>query len=170
MRAATLGLIAALALLLAAPAWAQQASEPDYERGGLYVALESSYVRGIDGRVDNEWAFRGRIGLKFMKFFGIEFQYEGYGTISGPAMPINLKLYLPMGRIQPWLVGGGGPWQVRNPSGSYTWGGQVVGGGGVDIYITENWAAVVSSEYQHGTGAVRANNLVTAGAGVMYRF
>ncbi|MCZ6464647.1 MAG: hypothetical protein O7A09_09955, partial [Proteobacteria bacterium] len=69
-----------------------------------------------------------------------------------------------------WLVGGGGPWQDRNPSGSHTWGGQVIGVGGVDIYITEHWAAVVSSEYQHGTGAVQGNNLVTAGAGVMYRF
>ncbi len=67
-------------------------------------------------------------------------------------------------------MGGGGPWNVRNSGGGYTWGGQVIGGGGVDIYITENWAAVVSSEYQHGTGAVQDFNLVTAGVGVMYRF
>ena len=168
MRVSGLALCAGLLLLPAGPARAQDeedAEAPDLARDGWYVALQGVYAvenweNPGGSAVLNDWGVNGRLGYRFLEYWGLEFEYERvlqFRVDGGPShndlladanvFTLNAKGFLPFGRVHPYLIAGIGLHQSDindegTPLGPL--GGGEKGtfasrlGGGAELYLTHN--------------------------------
>lgn len=148
----------------------------DYGKGG-YFGINAAYgidlfstelanafgVTPIPVSYDNSWGLNTRLGYRLIKPLSVELQYEWmHGIdISSVGVPIgtwkphtltaNLKLSLPIWRIQPYLLAGGGVgiWSIEfSPTAAAALGQSQVdstgfafrGGAGLDLFLTESVA------------------------------
>lgn len=211
-RSALLGLLAAVSLTVGAAARAAD----DFDRRGGYLGLNAAYgidlfsddVVALAGfgavplDYANSWGLNARLGYRAFSWLAIEAQYEWMkgidASVSGlPIGPIatykpntitgNLKLFLPVWRVQPYILAGIGvaiydidfitPLDILDTSST---GFAFRGGAGADIYLSKNWAinaegtAVLNtSSFEINQAAVSApTNLYyfSVSAGLTYRF
>jgi opacity protein-like surface antigen len=136
-----------------------------FTRDGWYVAVQGVYaLENWDNpggsAVENDWGVNGRLGYRFLEYWGLEFEYERvlqFRVDAGPSRPdlladanvysLNAKGFLPFGRVHPFLVAGIGLHQsdINDrgiPLGPL--GGGEKGtfasrlGGGAELYLTPN--------------------------------
>jgi len=192
LTAALLGLAAIAAP--AAPAQEEDTESPDYLRDGWYVGLQ--YNRGIEDwsvpggamsatTVGDSNGLSAYVGWRFLEYWGIDFQYEWQnsfastlGSVSAESntnvFTVNGRAYLPLGRIQPFVLAGLGLFQsTTEVSGSTVSArGNFAGrlGGGVDLYITENWVLSGSATYILPSAEQSDRRYLSVAAGLQYRF
>ena len=204
-------LLACLLLLSPLTALADQHESPDYSRAGFYVGAGLTYATdlyedeiqdqvgfGVD--IDDTFGVNARAGARFFRFVGLELQYEwldsydikipnagGKAKVDTQTATINLKLYLPIKRFQPYLLGGIGFQRYRLDGNffngviqfeqdEYEMAGRL--GVGFDLYVTENvvffleGSAVLSDAEIKIPTISNVNNLFYAGVetGLMWRF
>jgi opacity protein-like surface antigen len=211
------GLVRLLACLLllspltALTALADQDESPDYSRTGFYVGGGLTYATdlyedeiqdqvGFAVDIDDTFGANARAGARFFRFVGVELQYEwldsydikipnagGKAKVDTQTATINLKLYLPIKRFQPYLLGGIGFQRyeldgnffngtVQFKQDEYEMAGRL--GVGIDLYFTENvvfffeGSAVLSDAEIKIPTISNVNNLFYAGVetGLMWRF
>jgi len=176
-----------LATLFLLAAGTAQAGE--FGRRGAYVGLNAAYgfdlasdefaqLAGVSVPVpltySDSWGLNARIGYRAANWLALELQYEwmdGIGIGVAGSSPIaiyephtltgNLKFLLPIGRIQPYILAGGGlaiysidllaPVPGVDASGT---GFGFRGGAGLDLYLTEN--LVLNAE---GTAVLNTSDL-----------
>jgi opacity protein-like surface antigen len=199
-------LIWAALLALLAPGFA---SAQDYDRFGPYIGAGGSFVTaiweddledelGVSVDVDDAWGANARLGLRLLSFLAVEAQYEwldDYGVevagidiakLESHALTGNLKLFLPIWRVQPYLLAGVGFADIDledkigfGLSGSET-NLAFRGGLGFDVYVTEHIALyaegsvlLVDQDIDTGIAGVdKVEPLIFTGAqlGLMFRF
>jgi opacity protein-like surface antigen len=176
--ATTTGLAAlGICLLIAAPAFSQEASsddsrEPDYARNGIYVglgAIGAHYVRvdqiESDLDADQGGGFSLVGGYRITPILAFEMEFEmlpktdfdlGGGTIgdlSMWALTGNVKVFMWTGRFQPYALMGMGAMQGdSDDQTAIGLGGKESAlafrfGTGLDFYITEKIVATVGLRY-----------------------
>ncbi len=153
----------------------------------------------IDLDMDGSLGINGQIGYRFHPHFAAEFQVEWLDGFDGDASDStlasgkfadfnvdpwaitgSLKAYLLTGRYQPYLSAGAGILTVRAKLKDKTGLGlsnseritDATGrfGGGVDIYVTENFLATVGASYVLPNGDVSDFDYVSITWGIAYRF
>jgi len=164
-------------LTLSSPVLAEQAGSdtegPDFNRSGFYVGGGVTYATdlyedeindalntGFDVDIDDTFGANARLGGRFFRFVALELQYEwldtydikvanagGKSEVDTQTLTANLKLYLPIKRFQPYILGGIGFQRyeidnnyfnntVRFKQDDIELAGRV--GLGFDLYITKN--------------------------------
>lgn len=146
--------------------------KPGFARWGPYLGLNAAYGMSVfnDPFKDllslpevplssgNSPGLNTRVGLRFLKFIAIEAQYEWFrgfdlslvspfnlelGQLSNHTLTGNLKLFLPIWRVQPYVMGGiGASWwkaegkvlQALLAEKGNGFAGRA--GGGVELYLT----------------------------------
>jgi opacity protein-like surface antigen len=149
--------------------------------------------------VDDTFGMNGQVGFRFHPHFAAEFNFEWLDGFDGDlsedttmsdhfsdisvkpwVVSLNMKGYLLTGRYQPYLSAGGG---IMSLSVKLT---DVAGtadstsdrivdftgrfGGGIDIYLTENFLVTAGASYMLGNGDVGDYKFGTATMGFGYRF
>lgn len=191
-------LFVCLALLLALPALA--GADEGYARRGLYLGLHSSYagelfesaiedsLPGIDLEVDDSRSLQARIGYRLFSWLALEAQAELYddyniqllgvdaAELDGWSLTLMGKWYPLTGRIQPYLLAGGGYMEVNlsdqlslglSEDGS---GSVAQGGAGLDFYLTRHLLVNVEAVYAFPMGGVADLDFWTVRGGLEYRF
>ncbi len=198
--------LAAAALFLASPVHAG-----DFGKRGLYLGVNGAY--GLDllstelaGAVgvplppvsyDNSWGLNARVGYRAFSFLALEAEYEwmkGIGinvngapvaTYKPHTLTGNVKLFLPIWRVQPYLLAGGGVsiYDVEavgtGTSLASGTGFGFRGGAGLDLYVTESLslnaeatAVLNTSKFDTDIGAATETSLYyfSLSAGLAYHF
>lgn len=201
-------------LLLGSPAQARDGGgSPDYNRHGFYVAagvayasdlyedeIEDALNTGFDVNIDDTFGIDARVGARFAHFLALEIQYEwldeyqieianagGQAKVDTQTATANLKIYLPIQRFQPYVLGGIGfqRYEIRNnffngtvrlQQDDYELAGRL--GVGFDLYLTEQLAfyaegsAVLSEAEIRVPLLANVDNLFYAGfqGGLLWRF
>jgi opacity protein-like surface antigen len=174
--------------------WAATAGADDeFNRPGPYVGLGGSYlVEGFQDRTasrdfGNSLGFNARGGYRINDFFATEAIYE-YGddfgsdrrlggSIQTNVFTVNGKLLLPLGRFQPYLMGGVGflnanaDGPIRN-IGADASGTSFAGrfGGGVDLWATEHVSLFLDTSYTIPVDEVSDLQYFSFGWGARYNF
>jgi hypothetical protein len=144
------------------------------DRDGWYAAVQGVYAvedwKNPGGSaVHNDWGMNGRLGYRFLRYCGLEFEYERvlqFRVDAGPARPdlradanvytLNAKGFLPLGRLHPFAIAGFGLHQTDvddagTPLG--TMGGGERGtfaarlGAGLELYLTEHLVWLTEATY-----------------------
>lgn len=165
--------IALLAIIVGSLLAAGASHADDYSRRGAYFGINAAYgidlfsteIAGVAGvqplplTYDDSWGLNARLGYRALSWLALEVQYEwmdgidvgvagvNFATYKPHTLTGNLKLYLPVWRVQPYLLAGGGlaiysvdfiaPLGALDASGT---GFAFRGGAGVDVYLTKNLA------------------------------
>ena len=194
--AGILGLVATVSFASIAPAQDEEADPQDLFRDGWYVGAQ--YAFGLEEwnlpdfpppgtAVENSHGVSVYAGWRFLKWWGIDFQYEWQnqfatlrGAVAGGAnahvITLNGRFYfpfMPIDRVQPFGLAGLGLFQTTRTKGSIqTQRGDFTGrfGGGIDFYITKNWVIEGSGTYVLPTGEQNDQRYWSFGAGLQYRF
>jgi hypothetical protein len=162
-----LGWAAGLLIVLAAPAALAEA-DSEYVREGAYVSIAGVYAlqnaSGDYKNLDDTGGVHGRFGIRIAPALAIEFYGEwlyyddenvGSGGVLAKFFVVEMfDTSLLDGIIQPYLIGGAGAiFADRRGSGSDKTkaGGNFRGGGGVDVYLTEN-AMLYGEAHYSGAG------------------
>jgi opacity protein-like surface antigen len=206
---------AALAMLLSAsPGHAEEdGAEPDFNRTGFYVGggvayatdlyedeIEDALNTGFNVNIEDTFGVDARLGARFLRFLALELQYEwldeydikvanagGKSKVDTQTVTANLKIYIPIKRFQPYVLGGIGFQRyeidnnyfngtVRFKQDDYDLAGRV--GLGFDIYLTEHLvfygegSAVLSDAKLNIPLAGSVDKLFYAGfqGGLLWRF
>lgn len=189
----TFGRFAALTGLLAG-LWATPARAADeFNRPGPYVGLGGSYLvegfqnESANGDFGNSLGFNARGGYRINDFFAAEAIYEyaddfgshrfGNSDIQTNAFTVNGKLLLPLGRFQPYLMGGvgvlnadadGSVRATRFEADGTGFAGRF--GSGVDLWATEHVSIFLDASYTIPIGEVSDLNMFSFGWGGRYNF
>ena len=161
---------------------AGQSTADDFDRPGAYIGVNGVYgvslfqddinaIAGLadDFRLGDSGGVNARIGYRVVSWFAIEAEYEwiksmdltfqgqDIGDFKPNTVTANLKFIIPVWRIQPYLIVGGGAaiWNIDSPiqnQSSTGFAGRV--GLGLDNYLTKHW--VVNLE---ATGVLNTNNI-----------
>lgn len=194
-RARNAAVVTIVILLAATTATAQNFgwASTEFDRDGYYAGLnlgtgidmefEDSDLVGGGIDVSEGYGLNLRAGTK-SAFFGGEFQLEylnGF-DVEGDAVAhdydlltftVNMKAYLPLGRLQPFLVVGGGAnviWVDTDFGNKIYLGGALRGGAGIDFYLTKRWGLEATASYVMTTEETRDADYLSASAGVFFRF
>jgi opacity protein-like surface antigen len=179
--------IALLAIVVGSLLAAGASHADDFDRRGAYLGINAAYgidlftteianlagVPPIPLTYDDSWGLNARLGYRALSWLALEVQYEwmkgidvglagvNFATYKPHTLTGNLKLYLPVWRVQPYLLAGGGlaiysldfvgPLSVLNESGT---GFGFRGGAGADVYLTKNLALNVE-----GTAVLNTSDL-----------
>jgi opacity protein-like surface antigen len=159
-----------------------------FSRVGGYVGVAG--IRAFESfendfrKADDSWGANARAGYRFHPHFGAELQFEWYdefdfhgsldgSNVDGYLTTVNGKAWLVKGRLQPYLIGGLG-WLEIDGGGRALGGSQddfaVKVGGGFDLYATEHWALNLEATYVVPSGDVNDFEIVSVGAGILFRF
>lgn len=171
-----------LALAFAIPAQAEQG--PDYAATGPYAGLGVAFAwdnfnTPID--FDPAYGFDAWGGYRFLPFMAAELQIEylnGFDFIVTDAEAVtftgNLKAYLPLGRVQPFVLAGIGLGYVKNSVAGIKIASDTAFaarfGGGIDFWLTESWALQASTSYVLQTGDLDGLDYVSLLLGAQFRF
>ena len=162
---------------------------------GVY-ALEDFDLTGA--RFDDEFGVNGHVGYRFLRNFAVEAEFEwidgfdgtfgtalagGSGKVDTYAILMNTKIYplarafeqdSVLARFQPFAqVGFGWQWGQRKGLGTTNKNtGDIVGrfGGGLEVYLTENFALTTNAVYALSGGKVDDFRYLSIGWGVQWRF
>ena len=183
----------------------------DYSRAGFYLGGGATYATdlyedevqdqvGFNVDIDDSWGANARVGARFWRIVALELQYEwldsydikipnagGRAKIDTQTATLNLKLYLPIKRFQPYVLGGVGYQRfeldgnffngtVQFKQDEYELAGRV--GLGFDLYITKHLvffaeaSAVLSDAKIEIPVVADVDKLFYAGgqSGLMWRF
>lgn len=170
-----------------------------YSRSGVYVFLGGS--AGIDQAAEDELedilgdvgvsdglGFKTKLGYRSFPWLATELEVEylqgidvDFGGIDALELEyltvtVNAKIYLPLGRFQPFGLLGVG---LMNASfedslglgfeDDFT-GGAVRAGGGIDVYLTDHLAVTVDISYVLPTEDVEDLDYLSIGWGLQYKF
>jgi hypothetical protein len=142
----------------------------------------------VDVDVDDTWGLNARVGSRFGSRFAMEVVGDWFddadvdidatapaGRVGGSAeveawaLTYNLKGYLLTGRVQPFIVVGGGVLNIDAESeDDYGFSWRL--GGGYDFYQTENVVFSLEALYYLPTGDIRDYHVISVGLGAQYRF
>jgi outer membrane protein W len=121
--------------------------------------LFEDQIRKVTGdataTVDPSWGLDARLGLRLLSFLAVEGQYEwmddfevavsgGTANLTGNTFTGNVKFYIPVWRVQPYILAGIGftKYKIESalaPSAKQDlFAGRV--GGGLDLYLTQKVA------------------------------
>jgi hypothetical protein len=159
--------------------------EDDVQSG---LAAAGSPVGNVSVDVDDTWGLNARVGSRFGSHFAMELVgdwfddadvdvsargFDGSAEIDAWAVTYNIKGYLYTGRVQPYVLVGGGVLggEIDSSVGSedeYGFSWRL--GGGYDFYQTENIVLNLEAAYYLPTGDVRDFDFISVGLGVQYRF
>lgn len=173
-------LVPALALALALVT--SHAHADDFDRSGAYLGVNGVYalslfqndineLAGLDDHFDlgDSPGVNARLGYRIFSWFAVEAQYEwvqsmdlklldqDLGDFKPNTVTANLKFIIPVWRIQPYLLAGGGVaiWDIDSPiqnQSSTGFAGRV--GVGIDTYLTKHWVFNLEA-----TGVLNTNNI-----------
>lgn len=195
-------LVVLCASVLASPVRADDFDRPGWfvgVGGGLGADFLSDFIEDRTmGVVDIEstGSFNARGGYRWFSWLALEAMYEGvYGLktrvlgvevarFSTHALLANVKLILPIWRLQPYLGLGVGAQQatfdglgVLEPFDTDRWDLLLRVGLGLDAYVTKNWLLNVEiapsvrfADYGDPLGTSTDNVSLTFTGGVQYRF
>jgi opacity protein-like surface antigen len=162
---------------------AQTALAQDFERPGLYGALNGVYsVETFDNVpssiVDNAVGVSMRGGYRFNSMFAAEMQYEYSGDFSDIGgnfamhlVTMNGKVYLPLDRFQPYALVGMGFGVGAFDPGSNEESFLVRLGGGMDMYFNEQFGLLAEMTYNMATDdPIDDARYLSLGWGLFYRF
>jgi hypothetical protein len=167
----------------------------------MYMSLSGAYgidMKAIDGYEDlsgldldkeNALGFKVRLGSRSSAHFAAEieveyfdkfaFEFTGIEVIRNRIFTAtaNLKPYFLAGRVQPFLVIGGGVTAYKKEDslgGGFLSendaGAALKAGAGVDIYLTNNTAIVFDGTYVLPVGDAEDLDYLSLGAGLQYKF
>jgi hypothetical protein len=179
----TLHLRVALPLLLIVSAFiSSRAAADDFDRPGAYIGVNGVYaislfqddineLAGLDDHFDlgDSPGVNARLGYRVFSWFAVEAEYEwvqsmdlkvldvDLGDFKPNTVTANLKFILPVWRIQPYLLMGGGVaiWDIESPiqnQSSTGFAGRV--GLGIDTYLTKHWVFNLEA-----TGVLNTNDI-----------
>jgi hypothetical protein len=177
------------AIAIVASATFASAADHDYARSGPFLgaggvyAFENFSGSAADANPDGSGGYFLKGGYRFNEWFALEIAFEQYlGFSEGGGgggdtdlwlIGLNGKFYPFHGIIQPYLLAGAGYTQV-NPSASTGEsdedGAEFRFGGGVEVYVTRNWAFSADVGYYLPVGAPSNFGAVPLTFGVLYRF
>jgi len=179
-----------------APEVAPAPAAADYARNGYYlIGAGTAAFENFDnaqGYADDTLGFNLRAGRRLCSNAAVELEYEWYDDFgymdpsSSPGFPIttsgssvgntdawslmaNTKLFALTGRVQPFALLGAGVLAVdAGSTDKATFAGRL--GGGVDVYVTENFALTVDASYVMPTAGLSDLAFTALSWGGMYRF
>lgn len=180
------------------------AAADDFDRPGFYLGVTGLYgidffedeiedVLGVSGvEVDGSPGLNAYAGLRLFSWLAVEANYEwmaefetrafgGSFQLTNHNLSANVKLFLPIWRVQPYLnLGIGGQYyDLGSNLGVSDTGWALLGrpGVGVDVYVTKHWVLNAQLNGMLSTNDVDAigqefNDLfyMSVGAGLQYRF
>jgi opacity protein-like surface antigen len=159
-----------------------QATADDFDRPGAYIGVNGVYAISLFQNDINELAgldddfnlgdspgVNARLGYRIFSWFAVEAEYEwvqsmdlkvldlDIGDFKPNTVTANLKFILPVWRIQPYLLMGGGVaiWDIDSPiqnQSSTGFAGRV--GLGIDTYLTKHWVFNLEA-----TGVLNTNDI-----------
>lgn len=159
-----------------------QAAADDFDRPGAYIGVNGVYaislfqndineLAGLDDAFDlgDSPGVNARLGYRIFSWFAVEAEYEwvqsmdlkvldlDIGDFKPNTVTANLKFILPVWRIQPYLLMGGGVaiWDIDSPiqnQSSTGFAGRV--GLGIDTYLTKHWVFNIEA-----TGVLNTNDI-----------
>lgn len=167
--------------------WAATASaDEEFGRSGPYIGAGAVYAFETfsgnvdDGSQDGSWGYHLTAGYRFNEYFALEAfgeQFVEYEAASGEigiwGVGLNGKFYPFSGRVQPYLAVGSAwsgvdddrPAQDRDSTGiAFRF------SGGLDVYLSRNWALFADVGYFLGTSGRADYGTVPLSFGVLYRF
>lgn len=177
------------AAMIVATTTSALAADQEYGRSGPYVgggglyAFENFSGSASSAEPDDSWGYYLRGGYRFNEWFALEADFEHYlgfdegggggGDTQIWIIGINGKFYPFHGIIQPYLAVGGGYTGV-DPSASTGQDDDEGAGfrftGGLDVYVTRNWAFSADAGYYLPVGGISDFGAIPITFGVMYRF
>jgi opacity protein-like surface antigen len=184
------------------------ATAGDFSRSGVYLGGGVSYgadlfsdeiedAFGLPVDIDDTVGANARVGFRLLSFLALEAQYEwlseydikiagiNAASLEQHTFTGNLKFYLPIWRIQPYLLAGIGIEQFElkvslPPPFDFTEKDTALAGrlgGGLELYVTENLAlfaegaAVLSDQKVSLPGQdIEALHYASGQAGLLWRF
>ncbi len=177
------------------PVPAPEPTGPDYAKPGAYAALGVGFLleefQGHLGDLGtgNSWGADLRGGYRFLPWLAVEgvYQYgngfkeedsaDGSVDIRTNSFTVNAKGILPCGRFQPYLTAGIGLLAAnQSRSGDYRSvdvsgvGFAARGGGGLDVFLTEDVALYAEATYLIPTGPTGDLEQVPVAWGAKFRF
>lgn len=171
------------AALLAGWATCAVAADDEYGRSGPYLSASALYsFAEFDGNntseADGSWGYSLAGGYRFNEYFALEVDWEqmpayddGGGNADTWIIGVNGKLYPFHGIIQPFAVLGAGYTGVDDHAANKdSTNAGFRFGGGVDFYITRNWAITAEADYLMPVGGLSDYGQVPVSLGVTYRF
>lgn len=187
--------LAALAVLLAWPAFAQddeeEADEVDYHRAGVYLGLAGTWAveefdNADDDDIEDSLGANARVGYRALSWLSGELMGEyvadfdvDFGPQSGNLEMLligaNVRLNLPTDLIQPYLLFGGG-WMdadLRDSSGDIGQDGSAGFarvGGGMEFYPWPSLGIDAGLSYVLPTGEIDDLSFLSINWGAIYRF
>jgi len=198
--------------LTVSPAISTTATADDFSRFGAYLGLNGAFgyplfedqvqdalgpILGADTQLDYTWGLNTRAGIRLLSFLALEAQYEWMNDfqiqpsnplpsidIMGHTLTGNVKLYIPIRRVQPYFLAGFGftkyKFEVQGNEvlNDIFFAGRL--GAGADIYITrsvalnmEASALLTASELQgvvSNLDQLSSLHYISASVGLIYRF
>ena len=187
--------VALAAALAASPA----ARAADYARTGWYAGARGVYTQNdfdVPGNAEDDFGFNLFAGYRLFRGLASDFEFEYIdairvdGNAGNPDFDVrtfvlawNFRAYplswvfepdSPLQRVQPYLSAGvSNQWvQLQRLPGGDRDEGNFAGrlGGGLDVYLTENWVLTADAIYTIGTGDVSDFPYLSIGWGFAYRF
>ncbi len=165
------------------PTETQMVPRDDYDRTGFYLGASGVYsYANFDNADDNSFGANLRIGYRGDRWVALELQSEWLkydldfgGRVDSVASTVNLRWFIPIGRVQPFFITGVGATYLRADAGGQTsWELDVTGrlGGGVEFYATRNLALILDASYMitADNDIVEDLNYLSVGLGMIYRF
>lgn len=162
-----------------------QAADQEYGRSGPYLGADGIYAiqefsDGGKRSPDNSGGYGLKAGYRFNEYFALEGSWQQFLNFSDTTGDtdifigaVNGKFYPLSGMIQPYLMAGVGYEKVnddRAPS-ENTGGVGFNFGGGLDVYVTRNWALSVGVGYVLGASSGLGDyGVVPLSFGILYRF
>ncbi len=159
-----------------------QAQADEFDRPGAYIGVNGVYAISLFQNEINEIAgvnesfdlgdspgVNARLGYRVFSWFALEAQYEwvqsmdlnfegvDQGDFKPNTVTANLKFFIPVWRIQPYLLLGAGVaiWDIDSPiqnQSSTGFAGRL--GLGIDSYLTRHWVFNIEA-----TGVLNTNDI-----------
>ena len=164
-------------LVSSGASWAEAPPEVEtnFDRDGLYVALDAAFLLDVSetdlgGLAKDTWGIELTGGMRFSPRLAAELQVEYSGAVDGISFGPRFKGYILTERFQPYLSFGIGLLNGKEESGHHEWGGQMRMGGGLDWYLNDNIVFDLTVEYLYGIGRWSDLRNVRFAIGPQYRF
>lgn len=165
------------------------AADQEFGRSGPYVAGGGMYAfENFDAsgdEPDDSWGYEAKGGYRFNEYFAIEVNWQhmiafedgDVGDTDVWMIGANAKVFPFHGIIQPYALAGLGWASVqddratdKDPDGIDSTGMGFQLGGGLDVYVTRNWAFYAQASYLLQTGGRGDYDAIPLTFGVLYRF
>jgi len=155
-----------------------------YSREGAWLGVGGAFAdENFDrkGSYDDAGAIAFRAGYRGYPYFGFELLGEVLtkfddggsdpaGDVDGFAVTANGKFFLPLGRVEPWVMAGLGFLDIDRDNNQRRDDIAFRFAGGLDAYVTPRFALYLEAAYMQPTGDVKDWSYATYGAGLLFRF